>query len=108
MQNISTGTVSARNPFKRAELDERATALEDQGAKATAFDVDLGVADTAPRLTDNRVKERFRRTECRRAVGRTVRGRPHKVINLRAFVTQGRGVVLNVASIERYRNAARR
>jgi gluconate 5-dehydrogenase len=107
---------------KRAELDEAVALLQAQGITATAFDIDLGAAAAAPQLAD-RVMERFGRIDILVNNAGATWGAPadeypldgwNKVINLsltgtflltqavaqRAFLPQGRGVVLNVASIE--------
>jgi NAD(P)-dependent dehydrogenase (short-subunit alcohol dehydrogenase family) len=107
---------------RRAELDEAVATLEGRGIKAAAVDMDLGAADAAGHLAD-RVNERFGRIDILVNNAGATWGAPaeeypldgwNRVINLsltgtflltqavaqRAFLKQGRGVVLNVASIE--------
>lgn len=109
----------ARN---HAELDAAVTALSKIGVKATGFAADLSLADAASDLVD-RVTTHFGKIDILVNNAGTAWGAPseeypldgwNKVINLsltgvflltqavaqRAFIPQGHGVVLNVASIE--------
>jgi NAD(P)-dependent dehydrogenase (short-subunit alcohol dehydrogenase family) len=107
---------------KRAELDEAVEALTRDGVKASAFDIDLSAADAGERLVQ-KVMDTHERIDILVNNAAATWGAPaeeyplvgwNKVIDLsvtgvflltqnvarRAFLPQGRGVVLNLASIE--------
>jgi len=107
---------------KQAELDAAVAELNEQGLAAAGFAADLGAPDAAPALV-RQVFERFSRIDILVNNAGTVWGAPAedypiegwaKVIDLNvtglfqltqavaktAFIPQGKGAVVNVASIE--------
>jgi NAD(P)-dependent dehydrogenase (short-subunit alcohol dehydrogenase family) len=107
---------------KRVELDEATATLSRRGIKAVGFDADLRSCETAPRLVE-RIMDSYGRIDVLVNNAGANWGAPaeqyplegwNKVLDLnvtslflvtqavaqRAFLPQGRGVVVNVASIE--------
>jgi gluconate 5-dehydrogenase len=107
---------------KRPQLDEAVANLAQRGVRVIAFDADLSAPDSAPKLVQ-RVIDRYPRIDVLINNAGATWGAPaeqypleawNKVINLNvtalflltqavvqhAFLPQGHGVVINVASIE--------
>jgi gluconate 5-dehydrogenase len=107
---------------KRAELDEAVKELESKGIRSIGFDADLGNPESVPVLVE-RIKAEFGRIDVLVNNAGASWGAPaethplegwNKVIDLNvtglflmtqavaqiAFLPQGRGVVINVASVE--------